>query len=391
MSRFTCGGVVALCLAALASPRASANDYYVNPSGAGGAYTSVQAAINAVPVGTAANRTRIFITPGTYTETTGSNSNLYVSKPYVTLVGQGVSPSDVVIQNSLTGLNGSTRVTSAANDFIASNITFANTYGIGSQAVAFRSSADRTAVQNCRFIGYQDTLLVDNNSRQYYANSYIEGAVDFIFGNATAVFDHSTVKSVGGGQITAAETAPNYANGIVFLDSQLSAAAGVGNATCGLGRPWHWDQGKIPSTIYIRTKIGSHVRAAGWDPWDAVNNTNPDGTTRYSEFASMDAGGNPLALDGNGVPTGRVSWADPMSASIAASYTLEILFGPANFWTDSTQPEYTGGVTGYTSQGASWDPLASLATVPEPPSFTVVIALIAVSLVPRLRRTASSP
>src|SRR5262245_4348510 len=89
-----------------------ANDYFVNPTGAGGAFTSVQAAINAVPVGTAANRTRIFIAPGTYTETAGANANLSINKAFVTLIGQGATPGAVVIQNNLTGLNGSTRIQS---------------------------------------------------------------------------------------------------------------------------------------------------------------------------------------------------------------------------------------------------------------------------------------
>ena len=44
---------------------ANANDYYVHPTGVGGAFTRLQAAINAVPAGSLANRTNIFIVPGT--------------------------------------------------------------------------------------------------------------------------------------------------------------------------------------------------------------------------------------------------------------------------------------------------------------------------------------
>jgi pectinesterase len=373
-------GLVAVFLTFPGSARG--NDYFVNPTGANGAFTTVQTAINAVPAGTAANRTRIYIAPGTYTETAGANANLSINKAFITLIGQGASPSQVVIQNNLTGLNGSARVQSGATDLIATNLTFANTFGSGSQAVAFRSSADRTAIQNCRFLGYQDTLLADNSSRQYYRDCYVEGAVDFIFGNATAVFDHAEVKSVGGGQITAAETSPDIANGIIFLDFQFTRAAGVANNASGLGRPWHWDQGKIPSTLYIRSKLGPHIRAAGWDPWDAAANTNPDATSRYSEFDSADLNGTPLPLDANGVPIGRVSWADAMSASVATNYTLSNIFGPSSFWTASTQAEYTGGV-GYTSQGAAWDPLVSLATVPEPAGAAIVSILVTLGVLGR--------
>ena len=53
-----------------------------------------------------------------------------------------------------------------------------------------------------------------------------------------------------------------------------------------------------------------------------------------------------------------------MTASQAASYTLPNIFGPVSFWDSNTQPE-TSGVS-YISQGVTWDPMAQLATVPEP-------------------------
>src|SRR3972149_1493965 len=85
---FVCGVVVDV---------ANANDYYVHPTGVGGAFTSVQAAINAVPAGSLANRTNIFIAPGTYVETTGSGANLNIAKPFISFIGLGDSPDDVVI------------------------------------------------------------------------------------------------------------------------------------------------------------------------------------------------------------------------------------------------------------------------------------------------------
>ena len=339
-------------------PPTGGTNYFVNPTGANGAFTTIQAAINAVPAGTSSNRTRIYVAPGTYTETTGANANLNISKAYVSLIGTGASPSDVVIQNAVAGLTGATRLQSGATDFVATNLTFSNTFGDNNgQAVALRGSADRATFKNCRFIGFQDTLLVDNNSRQYFKDCYITGDTDFIFGNATAVFDTCTINSTDAGYVTAAETSPTTANGLIFLDCTLTASGAQVSKpnTTYLGRPWHWDQGKIPSTIYIRTRMGPHVIAAGWNPWDAANNTNPDATTRYSEFGSMDANGAPLNT------SGRVSWADPMTAQQAANYTLTNIFGPASFWTAATQPETTG--VAYTSQGANWDAPPAVATL----------------------------
>jgi pectinesterase len=379
----------------LTATAARAADLFVNSAGGAGVYTTVQAAIDAAPSGTAATRTRIFIAPGTYTETAGSNANLNIAKPFVTLIGQGASPSDVVIQNAVTGLTGGVRLQGGANDFIATNLTLQNTLGHArGVAVALRNSADRSAFLNVRIIGFQDTLLVENKSREYFKNCYISGDVDFIFGNATAVFQSCTINSAFGGAVTAAETNPTQAIGMVFKDCTLTAGAGATAGSVKLGRPWHWpasDGGKIASVTYINTRMGPHVNSAGWDPWDGAgnppsNNTNPDGTTRYAEFNSMDASGAPLPLDANGVPIGRVNWADPMTSAQADAHTLGNIFSGPSYWNanGSLQPEYIGP---YTDQNTvtAWDAEASLATLPEPGTAGIVALLAAISL-PRGRR-----
>jgi hypothetical protein len=361
-----------------------ADNFFVNPTGAGGAFTSIQAAVTAVPAGTALNRTNIFIAPGVYTETSGSNGNLVVNKPYLTFIGLGNSPTDVVIQNGVPGLTGATRLQSSASDFLATNLTFKNTIpDNGGVAVALRNSADRSAFKNVRFESFQDTLLVENRVRQYYTDCYVTGDTDFIFGNATAVFNNSTINSSSGGFVTAAETPASQAIGIVFMNSTLTrnGPPGAGANSVFLGRPWHWpatEGGSRASVTYINTKMDVHIRTAGWDPWNGAGgnpvNPDPDGTTRYAEFNSMDLNGNPLPLDGSGVPVGRVAWADPMTASQAAAYTLENIFSGPAFWNANphSQPEYIGP---YTQQASvsPWDPLESLAAIPVPEPTALVL------------------
>ncbi len=124
------------------------------------------------------------------------------------------------------------------------------------------------------------------------------------------------------------------ANGLVFLDCTLSPGRDQNAATSDgssattsslyLGRPWGWylaDQ--MPSTIFIRTRMGPHIRGSGWDPWEqtGVAGADRDPRTRYSEFASTDLYGRALNdADGNGTPDTRVSWADPITAAQAANY-----------------------------------------------------------------------
>ena len=59
---------------------------------------------------------------------------------------------------------------------------------IGKQAVAFRISADTAAFLGCNFLGAQDTLY-DHVGRHYYKDCFIEGSVDFIFGNALSLYE----------------------------------------------------------------------------------------------------------------------------------------------------------------------------------------------------------
>ena len=235
---------------------------------------------------------------------------------------------------------------------MARNITIENSLPDQNVApgLAVRSDADRTVFDNVRFLGYQDTLFVETNSRQYFRNCFITGDADFIFGDATAVFDHCTIESTDYGWITAADTDRTTANGLVFLDCSLVSGRDrnpsvddnttAGPRTVYLGRPWlWWEPRTMPSVIFIRTKMGPHIIPAGWDPWNetGVPGVNPnadrDPRTRFSEFGSMDLNGNLLAdSNSDGSPNGRVAWTDPMTEEQAANYTLEHIFGPVDFW-----------------------------------------------------------
>lgn len=72
--------------------------------------------------------------------------------------------------------------------FVAMGITFQNTAGPEKhQAVAVRNNADISTFYRCSFEGYQDTLYA-HSLRQFYRECDIYGTVDFIFGNAAAIF-----------------------------------------------------------------------------------------------------------------------------------------------------------------------------------------------------------
>ena len=115
--------------------------------------------------------------------------------------------------------------------------------------------------KNCKFLGWQDTLYA-KNGRQYFENCYIEGHVDFIFGQAAAVFENCEIHSKADGYIAAPmRFAANEPSGFVFINSKLTG----GNTEKGvfLGRPWR----AFGRTIFLNTEMGAHIRAEGWNNW----------------------------------------------------------------------------------------------------------------------------
>jgi pectinesterase len=200
------------------------------------------------------------------------------------------------------------------NDFEAENLTIENAAGRVGQAVALHVEAGRASFRNCRVLGNQDTLYTaTETSRQYYKDCYIEGTTDFIFGQATALFQNCTIRSLTNSYITAAATSPSQKFGYVFLNCKLIADTSV--KKCYLGRPWR----PYAKTVFINTDMGDHILPAGWNNWNNVENEK---TVYYAEYGSFGAGAN---------AGGRVKWAKRLSKKQAAKFkTGKILTPPVN-------------------------------------------------------------
>jgi pectinesterase len=195
------------------------------------------------------------------------------------------------------------------NEISFHDLTLENAAGRVGQAVALHAEGDRCVVSNCRLLGNQDTLYVGvDTSRQYYLNCYIEGTTDFIFGPATVVFRHCTIKSLHNSYITAASTTPKQAFGFVFFDCQLIADTAAKKVF--LGRPWR----PYARTVWINTNMGDHILPAGWDNW---RNPENEKTAYYAEYKSQGPGGN---------TSGRVGWSHQLTKKEAKQYTLKNIF-----------------------------------------------------------------
>ncbi len=276
-----------------------------------GQYKTVQAAVNAVAAGNS-SRATINIKAGTYREIVSIPSN----KPYITLNGTGSGPSNVVIVNNRSnaggyGTFGSATVTVAAKEFIATNLTFSNDYGTGSQAVAINMNGDKGIYKNVRFLGNQDTLLA-NTQRQYITNSYVEGTVDFIFGDATAVFNATSIyeKRSTGGPLTAARTPSGNTYGFLIYKSTITGAT---NNTTQLGRPW----GATAQVLFRESSLSATI--ATGQPWIDMSSNSWE-NARFFEYKNTGAG----ATTNSNRPQ--------MSASTAANYTPQKYLAGSDNW-----------------------------------------------------------
>ncbi|MDZ4658814.1 MAG: pectinesterase family protein [Bythopirellula sp.] len=281
-------------------------------------YTTVSAAVNAVPVNNT-ERHIIDILPGTYMERVIIPSD----KPFITLRGGGANASDTILtfnETANTPPNESTVHASTVirgRDFIGENLTFANSYGPGVQALAIYARGDRAIFNNCRFLGYQDTLRSESG-RHYFYNSYVEGTVDFIYGKGTAYFENSTLFAKASGYVTAqAREQAAETNGYVFKNSTITGTAANGSVY--LGRPWQ----AYSRAIFIDTKMGPLINSAGWSQWSGNNNHL---TAYFAEYNSMDLAGNPLNV------SGRVAWSQQLTSEQAAAYSKEAWLAGTDGW-----------------------------------------------------------
>jgi pectinesterase len=278
-----------------------------------GNFASVGTALQSLP----ATGGALYVKPGTYKE------QVIVKNPNVAFYGLGGDPTKVIITddlsagpnnfNSQLGDQGSATVQVLADGFYADHLTLQNTFDLeqnqdttpNAQALALWVSADKAVFNTLDFIGRQDTVYGGSKgcssttctpARQYFYNAYVEGNVDYIFGDGATVFESSTIHTVyhgtAGGEATI--TAQNkkytgsgsYLSGEVFSNSTLTAENDSGAMTnLYLGRPW----GTYSTNVWLNTNMAAPVNPAGWIEFTpGVTNNLP--TSYYAEYNSYGLG-----------------------------------------------------------------------------------------------------
>ena len=258
-------------------------------------------------------RVIIELRPGAYHE----RVRIPADRPRITLRGEDAARTVISYSVGAKDVGGtffSAVVDVNAPEFEGENITFQNNYGVGTQAVAISVHSDRAVFRHCRFLGMQDTLYAASG-RQYYVDCYIAGHVDFIFGDAQAVFERCEIQSLGPGYIAAvSRTMPGGPEGFVFDHCRLTASPGVEDVY--LGRPWRL----FSRVVYLNCWMGGQIRPEGWDNW---KKPEAEKDSYFAEFGS----------DGPGAaPAARVAWAHALTAAEAAQFRAVVFLRGSDGW-----------------------------------------------------------
>ncbi|KAL1803718.1 hypothetical protein ACET3Z_032365 [Daucus carota] len=303
-----------------------------------GTFKTIDAALQAMPPGNT-KRYVIHVKAGVYQEYIRINN----TQTNVVLVGDGPTQTKITGNKSVILDHLKTYHTATVGvdgfGFVARDIGFENTAGTGGeQAVALRVSSDQAAFYNCKIDGFQDTLYAHVH-RQYYRDCTISGTIDFIFGDAAALFQNCTlvVRKPGVNQanmVTAQGRKFDYEpTGFVLQNCKFTGEpdylAAAATFKSYLGRPWK-DYAK---TMVLYSNIESVIDPTGWQPWPP--NLYID-TCWYAEFGNT----GPAAAT-----TSRVTWQGIKHVAKEEAET----YVPGKFlrgddWISATGVPYTSGV-----------------------------------------------
>lgn len=304
-----------------------------------GDYTSVQAAIDAVPAGNL-NQYLIYVKAGTYRE----HVFIPLGKNRLSLIGEGADRV-VISDDKKSGgpdalpVDQGATVVIHASDITIQGISMVNSYGVeaenGPQALALYAKGDRIAIDHCSIMSYQDTYRTSNtaNGRNYVSHSLVLGAVDFIYGSGNAWLEQCVIKvnRKSGGWIVAPKHPAETRWGYVFNGCTLTADGNPAETSILLGRPWH----NKPQTVFLNTRSEITIPAEGWCP-------HMNGLPKvFAEYNTTGADGKPLDLSKRINRYYRFNeqrdtiWCETknvLTADETAQYTVEAVMGGDDLW-----------------------------------------------------------
>ncbi|KAF7985848.1 hypothetical protein HWV62_538 [Athelia sp. TMB] len=292
--------------------------------GSSGTYKTVSAALAAASSGAT-----IFIYAGTYKETV-----LFTTSD-ITIYGETTDTSSYT-DNTVTITYGESAAAAGnddasgtfrvhANGFRMYNVNVVNSFGVGSQALALSAAGTEQGFYGCSFVGWQDTVLTKSGT-QYFGYSYIEGSVDFIFGQTANTYIYASViaPKITGSTITASGP-PSAGAGIYVFDScWIEAAASATVSLVGkvyLGRPWT----EYARAVFKYCSLSDIIAPAGWKVWSPTTSNTED--VLFAEYDNNGAGAATAA---------RANFSTQLTSTTIGNYAIANILGSGyESWVDA--------------------------------------------------------
>lgn len=282
------------------APAAGSTSLLVDSQG-GGDFCTIQSAIDFVPANNT-RRTVITVRPGEYPE------QIYVPSNKPNLIVRGEDRNTLIYYPNNANLNGQQRQVFGvdASDFTLEYLTIRNTTPKGgSQAEAFRGNGQRLTLNYVNLMSFQDTLWLQGSA--FVNGSYIEGDVDFVWGNGGVyLFDTELRMVSSGGYLTQIRNTQNNL-GAVFVNCLLTAEPGVSGGWLSRIDPTVYPFSQV---YFIDTRIGPHIRPEAW----LLNNSTTAPNVQFAEFNSRQLDGSPLNV------SARAPFSRQLSAAEAARF-----------------------------------------------------------------------
>ncbi|GKU06440.1 unnamed protein product [Fusarium langsethiae] len=272
-----------------------------------GSYSSLTDALKSLPKDSTSQV--IFIYPGTYEEQVPSINRLgpitiigytetepgktYTSNQVTITQAKGLSVSGTIPAGRN---NADTATIATASTKIAFyNVKFINTDNLDGATPSYVTLAasvygDKIGFYGCSFIGWQDTLLTGATAGyQYYESSYIEGAIDFVWGYSKAYFKGCTLAAKRAKSAITAQSRrdSNAIGGYIFDQCLFTEVASATTDLTGqvyLGRPY-----SAYALVVIKNSfLDSSIHPAGWKVWSSTD-PRTDHIT-FAEYANEGPG-----------------------------------------------------------------------------------------------------
>jgi hypothetical protein len=185
----------------------------------------------------------------------------------------------------------------------------------GAQAIALFMNSDGGVLNNVNLLGQQDTLYASGIgcgtyctvAREYMWKGLIVGDVDYVFGDAALVFDHTNFFTTWHGTAATGQetieaqnkryptgttsttnssfsTSSDYLSGFICNGCNLMSQS-TGMTKLYYGRPWNISPSNYPSSYSTWVMLNSavdQVNPAGWIGWDGASQYLS--TSTYAEY-----------------------------------------------------------------------------------------------------------